>query len=192
MTWLYRSSVPGMSVPGMAVPALDGSSGSPSGPFTYIGHVPAFYLDYLDVLTQETLSVVPGGAYPLIAVNSRAGLTVPPPDNCWRTPTNRWAPRIVLRPRLVVPEVPPPVEVLALEALYGARDVLTRARVRNVSLQAYRSSRPARPQPHGSPSPVSAPVVLAAPSEAAVAMAAARALNASRQAAMARGELVGC
>lgn len=190
---LLHSSVPGLAVPGMAVPGLDGTGAGTQ--FVYIGHVPAFYLDYLDTLTQETLAVVPGGSYSMTPVNSRAGLTIPPPDDCWLTPGNRWAPRIVYRPpaRLLpaVRVIPVPPRVLALDALYETRDVLARARIHNANFHAYHASQPVPAQPQGSPleARVAKP---AAPSEAALTLAAARARNAELQAARARGEPVGC
>jgi hypothetical protein len=97
-TWLPFSSVPGMSVPGMACPGLAGTASTSSGAWTYIGHVPVFYLDYIDALTHETLAVQPGSSYSMTPVNSRAGLTIPPPDDCWLTAGNRWADRVVFRP----------------------------------------------------------------------------------------------
>lgn len=61
------------------------SSTGPIGPFTYpyLGNMTLDYLDYVDLLTSQTLVAVPGGSYIMLAVNSRAGLTVPPPDNLW-------------------------------------------------------------------------------------------------------------
>jgi hypothetical protein len=179
-----------MAVPGLAVPGLDGLPGG-AGPFQYLGHVPAYYLDYLDVLTGKTLSVVPGGFYSMIPVNSRAGLTVPPPDHSWNPP-DMFSYRIVLRPRPLMLEMPPPPEVLALDALHDARDALARARVRNVSLQAFRASQPGRVQPACGGSPLARAPAPGPPSEGALALAAARALNAGLQAARARGETVGC
>jgi hypothetical protein len=125
-----------MAVPGMGNPARDGTTALPGILYLYIGHVPAFYLDYLDTATQETLAVVPGGSYSMVPVNSRAGLTVPPPDSCWLTATNRFAPRLVFF-RPPVPEPQPPPEVLALDALYEPADALARARIRNANLQAF-------------------------------------------------------
>ena len=191
MAFLLHSSVPGMAVPGLAVPGLDGTSGGPPGPFLYLGHVPAFYLDYLDSLTQETLSVIPGGSYLMTPVNSRAGLTVPPPDDCWLTGTNKFAPRIVLPPRLVVAEIPPPPLVSALDALYDTRDPLARARVHSANFHAYHASQPVPAQPQGSPAEARV-IKPAAPSEAALTLAEARARNAHMQALRARGEPVGC
>lgn len=154
--------------------------------YQYLGHVPAYYLDYLDVLTQETLYAIPGASFSMTPVNSRAGLTIPPPDNCWLTDTNTFAPRIVLRPRLAAPEVPPPPEVLALDALHEARDALGRARIRNVSLQAFRAAQPAPVQPKCGGSPHARAAVPGPPSEGALALAAARAHNAHLQALTAR------
>jgi hypothetical protein len=184
---LLHSSVPGLGVPGMAVPGLDGTGAGAQ--YQYLGHVQAYYLDYLDVLTQKTLSAVPGGFYSMVPVNSRAGLTVPPPDHSWNPPAT-FSYRIVLHPRLVVAELPPPAEVLALDALYGAHDALARARIRNISLQAFRASQPGQVQPACGGSPLARAAVPGPPSEGAVALAAARALNAELQAARARGELV--
>ncbi len=169
MTLPLFSSVPGMAVPGMAVPGLDGTGGA--GPFQYLGHVPAFYLDYLDVLTGETLAVVPGGSYSMTPVNSRAGLTVPPPDNCWLTATNRFAPRLVLHHAVM----------------------LAAARAHSATLQAATLQAAAAIPPvlhgQGTPSPPAPPP--AQPSEAALTLARARARNAHVQAMRARGELVG-
>jgi hypothetical protein len=49
----------------------------------FYGHVPVYYLDYLDWTTQETLYCVPGGSYAMVIANSRAGLTIPPSDGRW-------------------------------------------------------------------------------------------------------------
>lgn len=131
--WLWYSSVPGMAAPGLAQPGKDGTG--TTQPWLYIGHLPVAYRDYLDATTGRTLSVYPGNWYSMVAVNSRAGLSVPPPDNCWLTAANRFAPRIALLPA-PAPEVLPPPEVLALDALYEPTDWLTRARIRNANLQA--------------------------------------------------------
>ena len=156
--WLWHSSVPDMSVPGMAVPGLAGT-GSPSF-FLYLGHVPGYYLDYLDATTQKTLFAVPGNAYSMTPVNSRAGLTIPPPDNCWLTNTNKFAPRIVLHQHFA----------------------LAVARAHSAGLHAAEAARPVPAQPQGSP--LEARVVKpTAPSEAALTLAEARARNASLQAA---------
>ena len=65
-------------------PSRDGTGTStPGGPYQYIGQLACFYLDYLDTATGHTLAPVPGGYYTMIAVNSRAGLTVPPPGRPW-------------------------------------------------------------------------------------------------------------
>jgi hypothetical protein len=179
-----NSSVPGLAVPGLSVPGLDGTGLITF--YAYLGHVPGAYCDYLDVLTQKTLFAVPGGSYAMVPVNSRRGLTIPPPDNCWLTAANRFAPRIVLRPRLVAAEVPPPPLVAALDALFETHDPLARARVHSANFHAYHASRPVPVQPQGSP--LEARVVKpAAPSEAALTLAEARARNASLQAAAARG-----
>ena len=104
-SWLWYSSVPGMTVPGMAQPGNDGTG--TTQPWLYIGHTPVSYLDYLDATTGHTLSPYPGNWYSMTVANSRAGLTVPPPDHCWLTPTNRFAPRIALRAPPPEPEPPP-------------------------------------------------------------------------------------
>ena len=189
MAFLLHSSVPGLAVPGLAVPGLDGTSAGTQ--YQYLGHVQAYYLDYLDVLTQKTLSAVPGGSYSMVPVNSRAGLTVPPPDHSWNPPAV-FSYRIVAPRRLVVVEVPPPAEVFALDALYDAQDALGRARIRNISLQVHRASQPGREQPKGDWSPHAPTPEPGPPSAAALSLAAARARNAELQAARARGELVGC
>jgi len=170
-TWLYRSSVPGMSVPGMAVPALDGAPGSTAGPFEYIGPWPLFYLDYLDVLTQETLSVVPGGSYTMVAVNSRAGLTVPPPDHRWLGAGG----------------------LFMLRAPADYRVMLAVGRAHTAALHARFAARPGTRQQEGGAmlSGVAAQALTTPPgppSEAAVALAAGRAHNAARHALIARGE----
>ena len=99
-SWLVNSAVPGMLVPGAAIPGNTANAGGglPTGPWLYLGHVPACYLDYVDTLTQQTLTVVVGGSYNMLPVNSRAGLTVPPPDNCWLAGGTHFAPRLVLVP----------------------------------------------------------------------------------------------
>jgi hypothetical protein len=189
VTFLLHSSVPGMAVPGLAVPGLDGTGTGTQ--FQYLGHVQAYYLDYLDTLTQKTLSAEPGGFYSMTPVNSRAGLTVPPPDNCWLTNTNKFAPRIVLPPRrLVVAEIPPPPQVTALDALYDTRDPLARARIHSANFHAWHASQPPPEQPQGSPAEARV-ITPAAPSEAALTLAEARARNAHVQALRARGELIG-
>ena len=186
--WLWYTSVPGMAVPGMACPGMVGTGTTPL--FIYLGHVPGCYLDYLDTTTSRTLVAVPGMWYSMLAVNSRHGLTVPPPDNCWLTGTNKFAPRIVLRPR-PVPEVPPPPLVVALDALFEAGDALARARVHSANFHAYHASRPVPVQPQGSPVEARVPEPRE-PSEAALTLAEARARNAHVQALRARGEPVGC
>ena len=134
--WLWYSAVPGMAVPGLAQPGRDGTG--TSQPWLYIGHLPVTYPDYLDAGTGRILSAYPGNWYSMVPVNPRAGLTVPPPDNCWLTAANRFAPRfLLLRP--VAPDPPPPREVLALDALFEATDALSRARVRNANLQAFQA-----------------------------------------------------
>ena len=168
MAFLLNSSVPGLAVPGLAVPGLDGTGGG-GGPFIYLGHVQAFYCDYLDVLTQKTLSAVPGGSYTMTPVNSRAGLSVPPPDDCWLTNSNKFAPRIVLHQHFT----------------------LAVARAHSAGMHAANAARPVPAQPQGTP--LEARVVKpAAPSEAALTLAEARARNAHVQALRARGEPVGC
>ena len=92
--FLTGAAIPGMAVPGVAIPGSTGT-GISVVTYLYLGHVPATYLDYLDVITGLTLTVAPGGSYAMIPVNSRAGLTVPPPDNCWLTGSNHFAPRIM-------------------------------------------------------------------------------------------------
>jgi hypothetical protein len=151
----------------MAVPALAGLPGS-TGPFQYIGHVPVYYLDYLDVLTQETLAVVPGGSYTMTPVNSRAGLTVPPPDNCWLTATNRFAPRLILHHA-----------VMLAAARTHAATVQAATSLAAAAAPAARHSRgtAVTERPQGPPS------------EAALTLAAARARNAHMQALRARGEV---
>ena len=167
--WLSRSSVPGMSVPGMAVPALDGASGSQ---FQYVGPYPLCYLDYLDVITRETLSVVPGGSYSMIAVNSRAGLTVPPPDHRWLGANGMFA----LRP--------------AFRGSYLAEMAVARAHT--AALHAKYAARTGTPQPSGGMQGARTAPPPSPPSEYHVAMAVARAHTADLHARRARGEPVGC
>lgn len=169
MSLPLRSAVPGMAIPGLAVPGLDGTSGG-TGAFEYIGHVPVFYLDYLDVLTEETLAVVPGGSYTMTPVNSRAGLTVPPPDDCWLTDTNKFAPRLILHHA----------------AVFAAAKAHS-ATLQAATLQAAAAA-PAVRHSRGTTAAAHPP---AAPSEAALALASARARNAHMQALRARGETVG-
>lgn len=77
----YFSSVPGMAVPGMIQPAL--AEHPSAGTWLYGGQGVLDYLDYIDNSTGHTLVATPGGYYTMMAVNSRAGLTVPPPDGRW-------------------------------------------------------------------------------------------------------------
>lgn len=77
-----QSAVPGAAVPGMAVPGLDGKGGG-TALYPYYGQVPLDYLDYVDASSGHTLVATPGGSYLMLVVNSRAGLTVPPPDGRW-------------------------------------------------------------------------------------------------------------
>jgi hypothetical protein len=90
------TSVPGQLVPGMGQPALIANE-PPATTYPYYGHVVLYYLDYLDVVTEETLVARPGGSYLMTPVNSRHGLTVPPPDGRWVAPG--FGP-FFLRPRL--------------------------------------------------------------------------------------------
>ena len=77
----YFSSIPGMFVPGMAQPGRGQRYAYPL--YLYAGAVSVDYLDYVDEVTTRTLVVSPGGYYTMGAVNSRAGLTVPPSDHRW-------------------------------------------------------------------------------------------------------------
>jgi hypothetical protein len=110
--WLWYAAVPGMAVPGMAVPGFDGAGAYPF--YQYLGRVPGNYLDYLDLTTGHTLVAVPGCLYAMLAVEGRAGLSVPPPDHCWLQLGVYFGVRVVYR------------DVLAL----------VRARQVNVGLQA--------------------------------------------------------
>lgn len=83
------SAIPGVAVPGAAEPALVQQSGSGGGTFYYYGHLTLDYLDYLDSGTGHTLVVSPGNFYSMAVVNSRRGLTVPPPDGRWNPGTVR-------------------------------------------------------------------------------------------------------
>ena len=67
--------------------------GNPGGPYAilpkvyqYIGHVPVYYLDYLDGYLKTTLYAVPGGEYWILVANTRKGLTIPPADGNWIDP----------------------------------------------------------------------------------------------------------
>jgi hypothetical protein len=95
--WAWFSFVPGLAVPGMAQPAGDGLAELPAESWLYIGHTPVTYMDYIDTSAAHTLTAVPGQSYSMIPV-ARPGLTIPPPDDCWLTATNKWAPRIAWRP----------------------------------------------------------------------------------------------
>jgi hypothetical protein len=165
--WLWNSAVPGMAVPGMATPGKDGTVGG-AGPFEYIGHIPVYYLDYLDIFTQKTLCAVPGGWYSMFPANSRAGLTTPPPDHSW-DPPDQFSFRLILH----------------------QHEVLATARAHSAAMHAAAAARPVAPQPQGSPS-YAPPPEPPPPSEAALTLAAARAQNAKLQARRARGEPVGC
>ena len=75
-----------------------GYSGSPGGPYAvipkvyqYIGHVPVYYLDYLDGYLKATLYAVPGGEYWILVANTRKGLTIPPADGNWIDPNAQQA-----------------------------------------------------------------------------------------------------
>ena len=188
--WLWHSSVPDMAVPGMAVPGLVGTVAQ-SPLFLYLGHIAVYYLDYLDITTQKTLFAVPGNVYSMTPVNSRAGLTIPPPDNCWLTSTNKFAPRIVLRPRLKVIEAPPPALVTALDALFETKDSLAKARIHSANFHVFNAALPITEQPKGTPQEARV-IKPAEPSAAALALAAARARSAELQALRARGDPVGC
>jgi hypothetical protein len=158
-----------MSVPGMAVPGLDGGPSATSGPYEYIGPWPLYYLDYVDVITRETLQVMPGGFYTMIPVNSRAGLTVPPPDHRWL----------------------PAAESFQLRFAVHYHVTMAAGRAHTAALHARFAARPGqRPTSGGALlSGIAAQAATAtAPSEAAVVLAAGRAHNARRHALIARGE----
>jgi hypothetical protein len=91
------TSVPGQLVPGMGQPALIAAEPLVTT-YPYYGHMVLYYLDYLDVATQKTLVALPGGSYLMTPVNSRHGLTIPPPDGRWTIGTVRdlfvFGPRI--------------------------------------------------------------------------------------------------
>lgn len=164
-TWVYRSSVPGMAVPGMAVPGLDGTSGI----YQFTGPYPLFYLDYLDAITQETLSVVPGGSYTMLAVNSRAGLTVPPPDNRWLGGGGGFGAHFAVHYHVAMAAAR--VHTAALHASFAARTGTRPAAGAMLSGTAAQA--------------LTAPP--APPSEAALALAAGRTHNARRHALIAQG-----
>jgi hypothetical protein len=75
------SAIPGQAVPGRFTIAFPGT---PAYTFwRYSGQVAEYYLDYLDVLLEETLYATPGGLYVIAVANTRAGLPVPPPGPQW-------------------------------------------------------------------------------------------------------------
>lgn len=82
----YFSSVPGLSVPGQLVPGFLGENPLPAD-YQYLGHYVLYYLDYTDVNTLTTLAVTPGNAYAMQVAATRAGLSDPPPDGRWNTPS---------------------------------------------------------------------------------------------------------
>ena len=228
----FFSSVPAVAVPGRFT--IGGFTG-PAGPsyYLYAGHLVLYYLDYLNPALDQTLVAHPGQIYTMLPVNSRAGLTIPPPDGRWGVSPPALSFQVVFRPRqqaqrelapvpdlrhfspmpgLCIPgqvtaggftgpaghtyyrytgqqslsylghlnplaggtlhahpgniyslpaapadpwrwgapapepapppepprreDPPPPAEVLALDALFEAADMLTRARIRNANLQA--------------------------------------------------------
>jgi hypothetical protein len=79
------SSVPGQAIPGRTLPGEPAQSGAPAG-YLYLGYGwgVLYYLDYVDLVTSETLRAVTGNSYSMQAVSSRAGLTDPPPDGRWQ------------------------------------------------------------------------------------------------------------
>ena len=79
------SAVLGVAVPGTAQPGNAGTGTQPPGTgWLYIGPWALTYLDYVDLITSRTLTVTPGVSYSMRVANSRAGLTIPPPDNRWQ------------------------------------------------------------------------------------------------------------
>lgn len=110
----YFSATPGAAVPGMAQPGR--AQQFPYPLYLYAGPWPLLYLDYLDTLTGHTLAVVPGGYYSMTAVNSRAGLTVPPSDGRWDIGAGAQF-RVIFRAR----PAPPPSMALVRADLERSR-----------------------------------------------------------------------
>lgn len=80
-------AVPGIASPGFFSPGNLGHPGQDTESFQYIGHLILQYLDYVDTLTARTLQANPGGSYGMLPSSSRAGLSDPPPDGRWGTPS---------------------------------------------------------------------------------------------------------
>ena len=158
--WLYYSSVPAMQVPGMACPGMAGTAGYPM--WIYIGlPLAACYLDYLDLTVPRTLSVVTGQWYAMLVANSRAGLTIPPPDH-------RWA----------------PASGVTFSSFRAYRILLAEARAHTSRHLAVRAARPVMYPPPVPVPPAQAPP----PRPVSPDLAAGRAHNSRRHALAARGE----
>jgi hypothetical protein len=95
--------------------------------YPYYGHLTLYYLDYLDLVTQQTLVAAPGGSYAMTPVNSRAGLTVPPPDGRW---VSAGFGPLFLRPRFSLALAPAQLaEPSPPPTLHEVRAALERSRV---------------------------------------------------------------
>lgn len=182
----YFSAVPAIAVPAQFTIAFTGQGGLSY--YKYIGHQSLYYLDYLDLVTGRTLYAVPGGIYAILPVNSRQGLSEPPPDSWrWNPQSSQLGYGVILRRHI---EAPPSPEVLALDALRNEKDAFARARMRNTSIQAVNARKPYWQASGGTPKIIKKTEIPL--SVASAVMADARALNANLQAQMARGEKVGC
>ena len=81
----FMCATPGLMQPGGMRPGIPYDANLNPPVFTYwtfIGHVPVTYLDYLDLISRGTLHAVPGDSYAMLPV-VRPGLTVPPADGRW-------------------------------------------------------------------------------------------------------------
>lgn len=68
--------------------------------WTFIGHVPLQYLDYLDLELRSTLYAVPGDSYAMLPVEGREGLTIPPLDGRWLGGASGPGDEVPLRTRI--------------------------------------------------------------------------------------------
>ena len=105
----YFSAIPGLAIPGMFTIAFEGDSGFSY--YQYIGHLILYYLDYIDEQTTKTLKAYPGNLYAMFPVNSRHGLSEPPPDGRWGLPSAP-AYEVIFIPEIKIEEIPQ--EVLEL------------------------------------------------------------------------------
>jgi hypothetical protein len=82
----FVSGTPGLMQPGTIRPGIPYDADLSPVVYeywTYIGHVPVYYLDYLDLVSRGTLYAVPGNSYAIWVANTRLGLTIPPDDGRW-------------------------------------------------------------------------------------------------------------